>query len=73
MSNDFELWAPEPGDPDYHEEKTISLVPSWKAAASIYIMAMEAGTPEGKEAAKAGIMEMAEKFDAYIEANKEAA
>lgn len=51
--------------------KSVSLVPNWKAAAQIYIMALENGTPEGKQAAKAGIAEMAEKFDAYIAANKE--
>ena len=54
--------------------KTIKLIPTWKAAARIYIECMKHGTtPVGKEAAEAGIMEMAEKFDAYIEANKEAA
>lgn len=51
--------------------KSIPLVPNWKAAASIYIMAIEAGTPKGVEAGKAGVMEMASKFDAYIESNKE--
>jgi len=70
MSNDRELWAPEPGDKDYIP-KTIDLTPSWKAAASIYIMTLESGhTPRAKELAKAGIMEMAEKFDALIDSMK---
>lgn len=51
--------------------KKIDLLMNWKAAASIYVMALEAGTPAGKQAAKEGIMEMAEKFDAYIESNKD--
>lgn len=52
--------------------KTVSLIPNWKAAASIYILAFEANCG-GRTAAKEGIMEMAEKFDAYIAANKEEA
>lgn len=49
------------------ETKTISLIPTWRAAASIYIMALENGTPEGQQMAKQGILEMAERFDTYIE------
>ena len=45
------------------EQKTVKIVPTWKSAASIYIMALEAGTPEGKQAARDGIYEMAEHLD----------
>lgn len=47
--------------------KTINITPTWRAAASIYIMALENGTAEGREEAKAGLMDMAERFDTYIE------
>lgn len=46
---------------------TINIQPTWRAAASIYLLALECGTPEGKEEAKAGLLEMAERFDTYIE------
>jgi hypothetical protein len=49
--------------------KTVQLLPNWKTAATIYIMAFEANCG-GRTAAKEGIIEMAEKFDAYIESNK---
>lgn len=43
--------------------KTISLVPTWRAAAQIFIMALENGTEEGKRHAREGILEMAGKLD----------
>ena len=43
--------------------KTVKIIPTWKAAASIYIMALENGTAEGQRAARAGIYEMAEHLD----------
>ena len=43
--------------------KTVQLIPTWKAAANIYIMALENGTAEGKAAGRAGIHEMAEHLD----------
>ena len=46
--------------------KRVPLIPNWKVAAKIHIMAFEAGTPEGRLAAKDGIMDMAEKFDLLI-------
>ena len=56
---------------------TIDLTPtgrypgiSWKAAAQIYIMAVENGTAEGKKAGRAGIMEMAEHLDRINTENK---
>jgi len=45
------------------EIKTVQIIPTWKAAASIYIMALENGTREGQDAARAGIYEMAEHLD----------
>ena len=49
---------------------TINLAPTWKAAAQIYIMAVENGTAEGKKAGRAGIMEMAEHLDRINTENK---
>jgi len=49
------------------ETKTISLIPSWKAAASIYIMALQNGSPVGVEAAQDGILEMATMIDGFNE------
>lgn len=43
---------------------TVELVPSWKAAAQIYVMAIQNGTFEGQKAGIAGVMDMAEKLDA---------
>lgn len=43
--------------------KSIRITPTWKAAARIYITALEDGTREGKEAARAGILEMAGHLD----------
>lgn len=43
--------------------KVVKIIPTWKAAASIYIMALENGTHEGKAAGRAGIYEMAEHLD----------
>lgn len=51
--------------------KTVKIIPTWKAAASIYIMALENGTPQGKEAGRAGIYEMAEHLDRINDDNKE--
>ena len=51
--------------------KTINLIPNWQAAAQIYIMALENGTPEGVRAGREGVMEMAEKFDNLIAHMKE--
>jgi hypothetical protein len=45
------------------EAKTVKIVPTWKAAARIYMMALVNGTYEGRQAAEAGIMEMAERSD----------
>lgn len=42
---------------------TVNLTPTWKAAANIYIMALENGTDEGKKAGRAGIYEMAAHLD----------
>ncbi len=52
--------------------KTIELVPTWKAAARIYMMALVNGTHEGRKAAEAGILEMAEKLDAINEERRAA-
>jgi len=54
------------------QQREISLIPNWKAAAQIYIMALENGTSTGQQAGREGIMEMAQKFDAYIAQQKEA-
>lgn len=43
--------------------KTVTINPTWRAAASIYIMALENGTPEGRRAAREGIYEMADHLD----------
>ncbi len=43
--------------------KTVQLIPTWKAAASIYITAIVNGTPEGQRAGIAGVHEMAEHLD----------
>jgi len=43
---------------------TVELVPSWKAAAQIYVMAIQNGTPQGERAGIEGIMDMAAKLDA---------
>lgn len=53
--------------------KTIELTPTWKAAARIYMAALENGTYEGKKNAEAGIMEMAEHLDRINEENKKCA
>jgi len=46
---------------------TINLTPTWETAASIHLMAFESGTPAGKEAGRAGIMEMANACDTLNE------
>jgi hypothetical protein len=51
--------------------KTISLIPTWRAAARIYMQCLEHGTEEGKQAAREGILEMAEHLD-RINAEREA-
>lgn len=43
--------------------KTIKIVPTWNAAAHIYMTALVNGTGEGRRAAQAGILEMAEHLD----------
>jgi len=43
--------------------KTVKIVPTWKAAAHIYMTALVNGTAEGRRNAQAGIMEMAEHLD----------
>lgn len=43
--------------------EAIDCTPSWTWAAQLYIAALENGSPEGKQNAKEGIMEMAQKFD----------
>jgi len=56
------------------ENKTFtSLMPTWKAAAQIYIMCLESGSDEGMQAAREGILEMGEKLDvinAHLEAGR---
>lgn len=52
--------------PEMNTPRTISLAPNWQTAAMIYIAALENGTAAGQQAARAGIMEMAEKFDRLI-------
>lgn len=47
--------------------ETIDITPSWKTAAKFYLLMLEQGTDEGKEAGKRGLVEMAERFDTYIE------
>lgn len=54
------------------ETKTIKVDITWRAAARIYIEGLEHGTPEGKQAAREGIMEMADKLDA-LKAERESA
>ncbi len=51
--------------------KTVQLIPTWKAAASIYITAIVNGTPEGQRAGIAGVHEMAEHLDRINAENKE--
>lgn len=46
--------------------KGVPLIPNWKAAAQIALMAIQNGTPEGAQAGEAMIIEMAEKFDKFI-------
>lgn len=50
--------------------KTVQLIPTWKAAASIYITAIVNGTPEGQQAGIAGVHEMAEHLDRINAENK---
>jgi len=44
----------------------VNLVPSWAAAAQIYLMALENGTPEGIRAGREGVLSMAETLDALV-------
>ena len=44
--------------------ESVEMVPTWKAAAQIYVMAIQHGTREGKRAGIEGVMEMADKLDA---------
>lgn len=53
-------------------QKGVELVPTWKAAAQIFIMAIENGTAEGQRAGHQGIMDMADKLDALRKAQEEA-
>lgn len=50
--------------------KTIELIPTWRAAARIYVACLLNGTEEGKRNAEDGIMEMAEKLDALVAERK---
>ena len=43
--------------------KTIDLTPTWFEIMPVIIMAIENGTSEGKESAKAELMELARKVD----------
>ena len=47
--------------------KTIDITPTWVEIMPVIIMAIENGTSEGKENAKAELMELAKKVD---QANK---
>lgn len=53
-------------------KETIELIPTWKAAARIYMMALINGTGEGVKAGEEGIMEMAGKLDALNDGAKAA-
>jgi len=53
---------------------SIALNPSWKCAARIYMEVLENGEDHAKQNAREGIMEMAEKLDAFVSAqNNDAA
>ena len=43
--------------------KTVKIIPTWNAAAHIYMTALVNGTPDGRRAGQAGILEMAEHLD----------
>lgn len=51
--------------------KTVKIIPTWKAAASIYITAIVNGTPEGQRAGMAGVHEMAEHLDRINKENSD--
>ena len=44
--------------------KYIDLTPTWEAAARIYIEVLEHGTEEGKQAARAELIRLAQQYDA---------
>ena len=45
------------------EPRTVNLAPTWRAAMSIYIAALENGTGAGREAARAELMRVADILD----------
>ena len=45
----------------------IDITPTWRGAASVYLAVLESGTPEGQAEAREAILEMAERFDTYIQ------
>ena len=49
------------------EQGGVSLKPKWASAMRILIMALENGTPEGKEAARAELMDLARRLDEHGE------
>lgn len=67
--NDLEIGI----DVDKNENRSINLVPSWKAAAQIYIMAIENGTAEGPAAGRDGIYQMADAIDSLNKKAREQA
>ena len=45
------------------EPRTVNLAPTWRKAMAIYIAALEHGTGEGREAARAELMRVADILD----------
>jgi len=51
--------------------RTVDLTPTWRAAAQIIAAALENGTGEGKEMARAELFRMGELLDKLLEQQKE--
>jgi len=44
----------------------VDMTPTWEAATRIYIEVLEHGTEEGKEAARAELIRLAQQYDALV-------